>query len=84
MPLRLRLIVVIGLMLLVSLAGGSLQVAWRAAGRVRTELNAALNVGANTVRNGLRDLSLSDDRVGGITASDRDVRRQPPCPGRPA
>ncbi len=62
MPLRLRLIVVIGLVLLVSLAGGSLQVAWRAAGQVRTELNAALNVGANTVRNDLHDLSLSDDR----------------------
>ncbi len=62
MPLRLRLIVVIGLVLLVSLAGGSLQVAWHAAGRVRTELNAALDGGANTVHNGLRDLSPSDDR----------------------
>ena len=60
MPLRLRLMFVVGLMLLVSLAGGSLEVAWRAAGRVRTELGAALDVGANTVRNGVRDLSISD------------------------
>jgi len=51
MPLRVRLIALIGLVLLVSLAGGSTLVAWHAAGSVRTELRAALAGGANTIRN---------------------------------
>jgi two-component system sensor histidine kinase UhpB len=51
MPLRVRLIALIGLVLLVSLACGSVLVAWRAANSVRIELRAALDVGAKTVRN---------------------------------
>ena len=56
MPLRVRLIALIGLVLLVSLACGSVLVAWRAATSVRTELRAALDVGAKTVRNGSDEL----------------------------
>ena len=44
MPLRVRLIVLIGLVLLISLACGSALVGWRAANSVRTELRAALDV----------------------------------------
>jgi two-component system sensor histidine kinase UhpB len=62
MPLRVRLIALIGLMLLASLACGSVLIAWHAAGRVRTELSAALDVGANTVENGFRDLAAATDR----------------------
>jgi two-component system sensor histidine kinase UhpB len=50
MPLRVRLIALIGLVLLVSLACGSMLVAWRAANSVRIELRAALDVGAKAVR----------------------------------
>ncbi|HTC11594.1 MAG TPA: histidine kinase [Acetobacteraceae bacterium] len=63
MPLRMRLIVLVGAMLLASLAGGSALVAWHAAGRVRTELQAALSVGTKTVRNGYDDLARSTDRA---------------------
>jgi two-component system sensor histidine kinase UhpB len=63
MSLRLRLIVLIGLVLLVSLACGSMLVGWRAAGSVRTELRAALDVGARTIRNGVDELVRSDDRA---------------------
>jgi hypothetical protein len=42
MPLRVRLIALIGLVLLVSLAGDSALVGWHAANSVRTELRAAL------------------------------------------
>ncbi|HXA26563.1 MAG TPA: HAMP domain-containing protein [Acetobacteraceae bacterium] len=61
MPLRVRLIALIGLMLLASLACGSVLVGWHAASSVRTELRAALDVGANTIRNGLGELVHPDD-----------------------
>ena len=63
MPLRVRLIALVGLVLLASLAGGSVLVGWHAASSVRTELRAALDVGANTIRNGFDDLARSDDRA---------------------
>jgi two-component system sensor histidine kinase UhpB len=49
--------------LLVSLAGGGALIAWHAAGRVQTELRAALSVGVSTVENGLKELSTADDRT---------------------
>jgi len=63
MPLRVRLIALIGSVLLVSLACGSVLVAWRAAHSVRTELRAALDVGTKTIRNGLDELAARDDRA---------------------
>jgi two-component system sensor histidine kinase UhpB len=63
MPLRVRLIVLVGLVLLISLAGGSVLVAWRAAHSVRTELRAALDVGTKTIRNGYDDIAGADDRA---------------------
>src|SRR5271166_6503589 len=63
MPLRVRLIALIGSVLLVSLACGSVLVAWRAAHSVRTELRAALDVGTKTIRNGLDELAVSGDRA---------------------
>ena len=63
MPLRVRLIALIGSVLLVSLACGSVLVAWRAAHSVRTELRAALDVGTKTIRNGLDELAASGDRA---------------------
>ena len=66
MPLRVRLIVLIGLVLLVSLAGGSVLVAWRAANSVRTELRAALDVGTQTIRNGIDELAAPEDRAKGL------------------
>jgi two-component system sensor histidine kinase UhpB len=68
MPLRVRLILLIGLVLLVCLAGGSVLVGWHAVGSVRTELRAALDVGANAVRNGL------DEQIG-VDDSARELRR---------
>ena len=62
MPLRVRLIALIGLVLLASLACGSVLVGWHAANSVRTELRAALDVGANTIRNGLAELVRTNDR----------------------
>ena len=62
MPLRVRLIALIGLVLLASLACGSVLVGWHAASSVRTELRAALDVGANTIRNGLAELVRTNDR----------------------
>ncbi len=56
MPLRVRLIALIGSVLLVSLACGSVLVAWHAAISVRTELRAALDVGIKTIRNGIDEL----------------------------
>ena len=56
MPLRLRLIALVGLVLLVSLAAGSALVGWHAANSVRTELRAALDVGTKTIRNGIDGL----------------------------
>jgi two-component system, NarL family, sensor histidine kinase UhpB len=63
MPLRVRLIALIGLVLLVSLASGSVLVAWRAASSVRTELRAALDVGIKTIRNGIDEAAGTDDRA---------------------
>ena len=63
MPLRVRLIALVGLVLLLCLGGGSVLVGWHAASSVRTELRAALDVGANTIRNGFDDLAGSDDRA---------------------
>jgi two-component system sensor histidine kinase UhpB len=54
---------VVGVILLVSLAGGGALIVWHAAGRVQTELRAALGVGANAVRNGLKELRTADDRT---------------------
>jgi two-component system sensor histidine kinase UhpB len=62
MPLRARLLALVGLMLLASLAGGGALVTWHAAGRVQTELRAALLVGVSTVSNALHELA-SDDRA---------------------
>src|SRR5271163_1113288 len=61
MPLRLRLIALIGVVLVVSLAGGSVLVGWHAARSVRTELRAALDVGAKTIRNGIDRAAGTDD-----------------------
>ena len=63
MPLRVRLIALVGLVLLLCLGGGSALVGWHAASSVRTELRAALDVGANTIHNGFDDLAGSDDRA---------------------
>ena len=63
MPLRMRLIALVGLVLLASLACGSVLVGWHAANSVQTELRAALDVGANTIRNGFDDLLRSDNRA---------------------
>jgi two-component system sensor histidine kinase UhpB len=66
MPLRVRLIALIGLVLLVSLAGGGVLAGWNAANSVRTELRAALDVGANTIRNGIDESDRMDDRAGAL------------------
>lgn len=63
MPLRVRLIALIGSVLLVSLACGSVLVGWHAARSVRTELRAALDVGTKTIRNGIDELVGADDRA---------------------
>ncbi len=63
MPLRVRLIALVGLVLLLCLGGGSVLVAWHAASSVQTELRAALHVGANTIHNGFDDMAGSDDRA---------------------
>jgi two-component system, NarL family, sensor histidine kinase UhpB len=60
MSLRMRLVALVGLVLLFSVACGSGLVAWRAMHSVRTELQAALVVGARTVRNGLANLTEAD------------------------
>ena len=66
MPLRVRLIVLVGMVLLASLAGGSALVGWRAVNSVRIELRAALDVGIQTVYNGYDDLAHDDDRPAGL------------------
>jgi two-component system, NarL family, sensor histidine kinase UhpB len=63
MALRMRLTALVALVLLASLACGSLLVGWHAASSVQTELHAALDVGANTIRNGFDDLAGADDRA---------------------
>ena len=58
MSLRVRLITLIVLVLLVSLCvGGLVAVLWHAVRSVRTELQAALAVGAQTLRNGIDELA---------------------------
>ena len=64
MPLRMRLIALIGLLLLVSVLCGSALIAWHAANSVRIELRAALNVGANAARNAIEEMSHAGDRAG--------------------
>jgi two-component system sensor histidine kinase UhpB len=64
MPLRIRLIALFALVLLVSITAGSMLVGWHAARSVQTELRAALDVGAKTVRNGFDDLAGADDQKG--------------------
>ncbi len=66
MPLRLRLIALIGLVLLISLTCGSVLVGWHAANSVRTELRAALDVGVRTIRNGLDESERAEDRAGAL------------------
>ncbi len=61
MPLRVRLIALVGLVLLLSIAGGGALVAWRAIQSVQTELQAALDVGARTVRNGYADVANTEE-----------------------
>jgi two-component system, NarL family, sensor histidine kinase UhpB len=55
MPLRVRLIALVAVVLLASLACGSLLVGWHAAKSVKTELRAGLDVGVQTIRNGFDD-----------------------------
>jgi two-component system, NarL family, sensor histidine kinase UhpB len=64
LPLRARLMALVCAILLISLAGGGTLIAWHAAGRVQTELRAALTVGANALENGLKELRTADDRSG--------------------
>jgi two-component system, NarL family, sensor histidine kinase UhpB len=66
MPLRVRLITLIGFVLLVSLICGSVLVGWHAASSVRTELRAALAVGSQTIRNGIDELAGTDDSLGAL------------------
>jgi two-component system sensor histidine kinase UhpB len=63
MPLRVRVTALVCLVLLTSLAGGGALIAWHAAGRVQTELRAALHVGESMVRNGLKELRTANDRA---------------------
>ncbi len=56
MSLRVRLIASIVFVLLVSLCVGGLVAGWHAVRSVRTEMQAALAVGAQTLRNGIDDL----------------------------
>ena len=64
MPLRVRLITLVGLVLLVSLACGGVLVGWHAGKSVQTELRAALHVAQKTIHNGLDELARTDDRAG--------------------
>lgn len=63
MSLQLRLIAYTVLILGVSLAFGGVLAVWHAEQSVRTELAAAMEVGAQTVRNGIDDLSRADNRL---------------------
>lgn len=63
MPLRVRLVALVCLVLLISLAAGGALIGWHAGGRVRTELRAALHVGANRVRHELKELRTAEDRA---------------------
>src|SRR5215469_3291005 len=66
MPLRARLKALICLILLASLAGGGMLIAWHAATRVQTELQAALHVGESTVKNALKDLKGADENAANL------------------
>jgi two-component system, NarL family, sensor histidine kinase UhpB len=55
MPLRMRLIALVGLVLMLSLAGGTVLITWHAAKSVRTELRAAMIVGVQSVHTGFAD-----------------------------
>jgi two-component system, NarL family, sensor histidine kinase UhpB len=57
MSLRVRLITSIVFVLFISLCVGGVVAGWHAIRSVRTELQAALAVGAQTLRNGIDDLS---------------------------
>ena len=59
MSLRLRLIASFGVPLMLSILFGCLLVGWHAARSVRTELTAALEVGRQSVHNGIKDLEPS-------------------------
>ena len=61
MSLRLRLMASIVFVLLVSLCIGGLAAGWHAVRSVRTEMQAALAVGAQTLRNGIDDLPDAGD-----------------------
>lgn len=58
-----RFFLVVGLALLMSLACGSALIGWHEANAVQTELRAALDVGARTVRNGLRGPAQQADEL---------------------
>jgi len=62
MSLRVRLITSIVLVLLVSLCVGGAVAGWHAVRSVRTEMQAALAVGAQTLQNGVEDLPDTRDR----------------------
>lgn len=66
MPLRMRLIVLVGIVLIVSLACGGVLLGWHAAYSVRIELRAALDVGVQTVHNGFDDLTDDNNRTVGL------------------
>lgn len=63
MSLRTRLIASIILVLLVSLGAGCASAGWNAARSVRTEMQAALAVGEQTIRHGIEDLPGSRDAL---------------------
>lgn len=62
MSLQLRLIVSLVLVLLLSLCVGGAVAGWHAVRSVRSEMQAALDVGAQTVRNGLQEMPETADR----------------------
>ncbi len=61
MSLRLRLIVSLAIPLAFSLVFGCVLLGWHATRSVRTELMAALDVGRQSVRNGIEELPFSSD-----------------------
>ena len=67
MSLRVRLLASVVLVLLASLGLGSASAIWNAARSVRTEMEAALAVGEQTVRNGFKDIAEARDPAGELT-----------------
>lgn len=55
MPLRVRLVALVVMVLLPSLACGGIVIAWHAGKSVQTELRAAIDVGVQTILNGFDD-----------------------------